>query len=193
MAARILDVRTIYTGWSKLLTATIKLPTGEIVEREIEDHGRGVAVLPYDPERRIVMLVRQLRSPRLLAGEEVNMLEAPAGILDEADPEACARREALEECGLRLGVLERIVRAWTMPGVSTEQLDLYLASFSTTDQVAAGGGLDDEQEHIEPVETTCADLARLMDSGQLLDLKTLTLALALRLRHPGLFSGCGNP
>jgi len=32
--------------------ATIRLPNGQIVEREIEDHGTAVAVLPFDPVRR---------------------------------------------------------------------------------------------------------------------------------------------
>jgi nudix-type nucleoside diphosphatase (YffH/AdpP family) len=187
MSARILEVRTIYEGWGKFLKAKIELANGETVEREIEDHGRAVVVLPYDPQRRIVILVRQMRSPVLLAGGDAYSLEAPAGSLDEADPQMCARREALEEAGLRLGALEPVVRAWAMPGVSTEQLDMFLAPFYADDRVAAGGGLDDEQEYIEVVEMACVELAAMMDSGRLLDLKTLTLALTLRLRHPDLF------
>lgn len=187
MSARILDVRTIYEGWGRFLKAKLQLANGEIVEREIEDHGRAVVVLPYDPERRIVILVRQMRSPVLLAGGDPYGLEAPAGSLDESDPEDCARREALEEAGLRLGTLEPVVRAWAMPGVSTEQLDMFLAPFSAADRVAPGGGLDDEQEYIEVVELACSELAAMIASGRLLDLKTLTLALALQLRHPDLF------
>jgi nudix-type nucleoside diphosphatase (YffH/AdpP family) len=187
MSARILDAKTIYEGWGKFLKAKIKLANGETVEREIEDHGRGVAVLPYDPERRIVMLVRQMRSPLLFAGEDAYNLEAPAGMLDESDPEVCARREAFEEVGLRLKTLEPVVRAWTMPGVSTEQLDLFLAPFSAADRVAHGGGLAGEQEFLEVIEMSCADLSGLVNSGGLVDLKTLTLVLTLQLRHPYLF------
>ncbi|MDF2116093.1 NUDIX domain-containing protein [Roseiarcaceae bacterium H3SJ34-1] len=187
MSARILEVRTIYEGWGKFLKAKIQLVNGEIVEREIEDHGRAVVVLPYDPERRVVILVRQMRSPLLLAGGEPHSLEAPAGSLAESDPEVCARREALEEAGLRLETLEPVVRAWAMPGVSTEQLDMFLAPFSAADRIAPGGGLDDEQEYIEVVELACSELAAMIASGRMLDLKTLTLALTLQLRHPYLF------
>jgi hypothetical protein len=61
MPARIMELKIIYEGWGKFLKAKIELANGEIIEREIEDHGRTVAVLPYDPERRIVVLVRQMR------------------------------------------------------------------------------------------------------------------------------------
>ena len=187
MSARILEVQTIYQGWGKFLKAKIELANGQAVEREIEDHGRAVVVLPYDPERRIVILVRQMRAPILFAGGEPHSLEAPAGSLDEAEPEICARREALEEAGLRLQTLEPVVRAWAMPGVSTERLDMFLAPFSAADHVASGGGLDDEGEYIEVIEVPCEELANMMDAGRLIDLKTLTLALTLRLRHPSLF------
>jgi nudix-type nucleoside diphosphatase (YffH/AdpP family) len=187
MSARILEVRTIYEGWGKFLKAKIQLANGETVEREIEDHGRAVVVLPYDPARRVVILVKQLRSPVLFAGGEADSLEAPAGSLEESDPEHCARREALEEAGLRLESLELVVRAWSMPGVSTEQLDMFLAPYSAADRVAPGGGLDEEQEYIEVVELACSELAAMIASGRLLDLKTLTLALTLQLRHPYLF------
>ena len=97
-------------------------------------------------------------------------LEAPAGILDREDPEECARREAMEECGLRLEALEPLVRAWSMPGVSTETMDLFLAPYSAEDRVAPGGGLAEEHEQIEIVEMSCAELAAMMDAGRLADI-----------------------
>ncbi len=39
------------------------------------------------------------------------------------------RREALEEGGLRLGALEHVATVWSMPGVSTERMALYLAEY----------------------------------------------------------------
>jgi nudix-type nucleoside diphosphatase (YffH/AdpP family) len=187
MQARVIEVRTVHDGWTKLRIARIELADGQSIAREIEDHGRAVAVLPYDPERRVVMLVRQMRAPMLVATGAQSSLEAPAGILDSDDPQDCARREAMEECGLRLGPLEPLVRAWSMPGVSTETMDLYLARYSAADRIASGGGLAEEGEQIEVVETNCADLAALVDEGGLVDMKTLVLALWLRQRHARLF------
>src|SRR3712207_8178048 len=42
------------------------------------------------------------------SGGKPEMLEAPAGLLDEDDPADCARREALEEVGLTLTSLEPV-------------------------------------------------------------------------------------
>ena len=70
-----------HDGWLKLRVATLSGDDGVEFTREIEDHGPAVAVLPYDPERREALLVRQLRPPALLAAGLTTMLEAPAGRL----------------------------------------------------------------------------------------------------------------
>jgi nudix-type nucleoside diphosphatase (YffH/AdpP family) len=185
--ARITSTRLIHEGWARFSVATIALDDGQTIRREIEDHGRSVAVLPYDPARRVVMLVRQMRAPMLAASGELLSLEAPAGLLDEETPEEGARREALEECGLRLADLEHVVSAWSMPGVSTERMDMYLAPFRIEDRIAPGGGVAHEHEQIECVEMACAELANLIERGGLQDMKTLTLGLFLWRRHPRLF------
>ena len=38
----------------------------ERLVREVHDHGHGAAVLPFDPERHTVLLVRQFRLPAYL-------------------------------------------------------------------------------------------------------------------------------
>jgi nudix-type nucleoside diphosphatase (YffH/AdpP family) len=164
------------------------LPDGRIVKREIEDHGSAVCVLPYDPVRRMAILVRQFRAPVFFSAQQEETLEAVAGILEETDPAACARREAHEEAGLALRSLEPVASAWTMPGISTERMFFYLAPYGLKDRVADGGGVAAEHECISVVEMTLADVAALSDTGHLVDLKTLVLAQALRLRHPDLFT-----
>jgi nudix-type nucleoside diphosphatase (YffH/AdpP family) len=184
---RLLSLRDIHLGWASFRMATARLEDGKEILREVEDHGRAVAVLPYDAARRVALLVKQLRVPAMVAGCEDMFLEAPAGILDEDDPAACARREALEECGVRLGDVEHVTRAWSMPGISTELIDLYLATYEASDRIEAGGGLADEDEHITVVEMPLGELAAMSDDGRLVDMKTLALVLALRVRKPGLF------
>lgn len=179
--------RVTHDGWTKLIVADVTLPDGAQVSREIEDHGRAVAVLPYDPARRLAVLVRQFRTPPFHLDGTLDILEVPAGLLDEADAEAGARREVLEEVGLRLGEIEHVMSSWTMPGVSTERMELFLASFREADRVAEGGGLAEENEAITVVEMPLADLAALADGGELTDLKTLALVQTLRLRRPALF------
>jgi nudix-type nucleoside diphosphatase (YffH/AdpP family) len=143
--------------------------------------------LPYDPVRRVALLVRQLRVALLFAHSETSLLEVPAGMLDEDDPADCARREAMEEAGLALGVLTPLGVSFPMPGVSTEKIHLYLAEYAGKDRVAAGGGLDEEMEEIEVIEIPLADLAARADRGELTDMKTYALLQSLRLRRPELF------
>lgn len=188
--AKLTSTTILHQGWLTLYRAMIRLEDGTEVAREVEDHGAGVAVLPYDPTRRVALLVRQLRNGPLLAGfEQPHLLEAPAGLIDPGeDDAAAARREALEEVGTRLRDLEPLGASFSCPGVSTERIALFLGCYGKDDRVAAGGGLASEHENIEVVETPLAELARLADAGELIDLKTLALTLHLRLRRPDLFA-----
>ena len=127
MSNAIVHIDTVHAGFSRLMIATLALPDGRTLRREIEDHGRAACVLPYDPARRTAVLVRQFRAPVFYAARHADTLEAIAGIIEDEEPAACARREAHEEAGLRLDALEHVAAAWSMAGVSTERMDLYLA------------------------------------------------------------------
>jgi nudix-type nucleoside diphosphatase (YffH/AdpP family) len=165
----------------------VRTSLGSTISRSVEDHGVAAAVLPFDPVRRVALMVRQLRVPLLVAGHDPMLLEVPAGIVDGDDPAACARREAMEETGLALRNLLPVAAAYPMPGVSTEAMHLFLAEYGSADRVAPGGGLDDEHEEIEVVEIALSDLAAMADRGDLGDMKTFALLQTLRLRRPELF------
>jgi nudix-type nucleoside diphosphatase (YffH/AdpP family) len=182
----IIGVEEKHRGWAKLLVASIRLPDGRIITREIEDHGSAACVLPYDPQRRTAIMIRQWRAPALYAKAE-RVLEVIAGQIEDEAPEVCARREAMEEGGLRLAKVEHIGTGWTMPGISTERMVMFLAEYSAADRVSAGGGVADEHEDIEVIELPLADLARMADAGETIDLKALALLQTLRLRRPDLF------
>lgn len=188
MNAKILEKKTIHEGWAKYSLLKVRLADGQVVKRELEEHGPAVTVLPYDPERKVTTLVRQLRVPVLASAGEGMLLEAIAGLTDGEDPQAAARREALEETGLRLGELEPVALLWTMPGLSTERMHLYLAPYSERDKIGKGGGAEGEYENIVVVELPLAELARMMESGALSDMKTFALLQTLRLRRPELFA-----
>jgi hypothetical protein len=63
MPIEIAGVDTKYKGWTRLVLASVRLAGGDIIWREIEDHGTAACVLPYDAERRTAVLVRQFRAP----------------------------------------------------------------------------------------------------------------------------------
>ena len=185
---RIMGTRTVYEGWARYLVAEVRMPDGSRIGREVEDHGPAVAVLPYDPERRVALLVRQFRTPPCFVDGTASVLEAPAGLREEEDAGTCARREAFEEVGLRLSTLEPAGRVWSLPGLSTERMDLFLAPYRAADREGAGGGLAEEHESIEVVEVALPDLAAMAERGEVADMKTLCLVQTLRLRHPALFA-----
>jgi len=187
MPSEVTNVRTIHQGWGRFLVVTIRLADGQLIQREIEDHGNAVAVLPYDPIRRTAVLVKQFRAPLFFATGGEETLEVIAGGATGNDPTECVRREALEEAGLRLRTLEHVFAALNMPGVSTMRLDLYLATYGKDDLISAGGGLAYEGESVTPIELPLADLARHVDNGNLVDLATASLIQTLRLRKPSLF------
>ena len=184
----ILGVEPQYRGWCTLYLATVRLADGRVITREIEDHGNAACVLPYDPQRRTAMVIRQLRPPPLYAGGVPALIEAPAGLIDAGeDGAAAARREAMEEVGVRLSALEPVANAWTMPGISSERMALFLGVYGAADRVATGGGIATEHEEIEVIEMPLAALAAMAEDGTLADLKTFALMQTLRLRRPELF------
>jgi nudix-type nucleoside diphosphatase (YffH/AdpP family) len=184
------NITLLYQGWRKVFDLTIRSPSGAMFRREIVDRGSGSAVLPYDAGRRTVVMVRQFRAPVLYGGGPEYLVEAVAGLLDEGDtPEACARRETMEEAGLRIGVLEPVGAAWSAPGATTERIHLYLAPYTPDSRVASGGGLAHENEEIEVLELGFDEIDAMLARDEFMDLKTLVLVQALKLRHPPLFDG----
>jgi nudix-type nucleoside diphosphatase (YffH/AdpP family) len=188
MSIEIANIETKYGGWTRLLVAEVRLPDGHMIRREIEDHGAAVAVLAYDPERKTAILVQQFRAPVFYRSRQERTLEVIAGIQEETDATSTARREALEEAGLELRSLEYVATTWTMPGISTERMSLYFATCRRSDGFKQRGGIASEHEDISVVELELGELDRMMQAGEITDMKTLVLVQALRLQHAELFA-----
>ena len=186
---RIVDSRLAYDGYAKVTVLTLSDEAGEQHNREVVSYGESACVLPYDPERRVALVVRLPRAPLLLAGVATNLIEAPAGMIAGAESaEAAIRREAMEEAGLALTVLEPVAVCWASPGVLAERSHLFLAPYRAIDRVGHGGGLAEEHEAIVVEEHALAALWRAAEAGRLQDLKTFALVLALHARRPHLFA-----
>jgi nudix-type nucleoside diphosphatase (YffH/AdpP family) len=186
---RLIERKLVYSGWGRFLLLDVALGDGRTVERQIEDHGEAAGVLPYDPERRVALVCRQPRIGPLYSGFDAHLVEAAAGVIDPGEEAAgSAIREAFEELGVKLGSVEPVVAAWSMPAVSSERIHLFLAPYALSDRVSAGGGVAEEGEEIEVLERPLADLLREADAGALTDIKTLALVWALARRRPELFA-----
>ena len=141
---------------------------------EIYHHGAAAAVLLYDAERGVMMLVKQFRLAAYVADGALAMLEVCAGMLDGDEPLACALREAFEETGVKLASARHAFDAFTGPGAVTEKIACFVAPYRTADRTGAGGGVDAD-ERIEVVELTYVEAEAMIGSGAIRDAKTIAL------------------
>jgi len=154
------------------------------LDHEIYHYAPAAAVLLYEPERRIVLLVKQFRVGAFLREGALAMIEVCAGMLDDDAPEACARREAWEETGVRLSSLRHAFDAFMSPGGMTEKIACFVAPYTTADRRGLGGGVDAD-ESIELVEMSYDDALAAIESGEIRDAKTI--ALLYYAKATGLF------
>lgn len=159
----------------------------QTMEREVYDRGDGAVILPYDPARGTVLLIRQFRLATFLNGHPQPLVEACAGLLDGDAPDIGIRREAEEELGYRLHDVQHIFTAFTSPGSMTERLVFFVARYAPADRIGAGGGAADEGEDIEVLEMPLAAAWEMVGSGQIVDAKTIMLLQHVKLA--GLLNG----
>lgn len=154
--------------------------------RQTYDRGHAAVILPFDPARGTVLLVRQFRLPAFLQGHKEPLIEACAGLLDDNDPETCIRLETEQELGYTLGAVRKIYDIYMSPGSVTERLSFFVAEYSPDDRVSDGGGDPNEGEDIEVLEMPLGDAMALVESGGIIDAKTVMLiqyAILKNLTH----------
>ncbi|MFC0388013.1 NUDIX domain-containing protein [Muricoccus vinaceus] len=182
---RILGRETLSDGWFRLEKVTFAQDGGAPQEREVYHNGVGAAVLPLDPARGTVLLVRQLRVPAMVNGDGPMLVEACAGIVEgDDDPAETVRREAGEEMGYRLRAVRKLFTLYPSPGSSAERLHLFLAEYGPEDRVAEGGGLAGEGERIEVLDVPLAEAWAMVETGAIMDAKTVLLLQQVRLDRP---------
>jgi nudix-type nucleoside diphosphatase (YffH/AdpP family) len=176
---RVKEVRTLSDEYYTLKSVTFEYrrANGEwqTQSREIFDRGNAATLLPYNLATRSVVLVRQFRYPPYVNGHDDLMIEAAAGMLDDASPEARIRAEAEEETGYRLGKVRKIFEAFMSPGAVTEKLHFFVAEYEASMRVGAGGGIADEGEDIEVLELPIDFALAMIADGRIADAKTIML------------------
>ncbi|MGV3552390.1 NUDIX domain-containing protein [Rhizobium sp.] len=183
----LLGRETLSKRFVKLEKVTVEHATrsgGRItVEREIHDHGHAATILLYDPARRTVVLVRQIRMPAYLSGDEAWMIEAPAGLLDGDHPAEAIAREAMEETGYLVEKPEHLFDAYMSPGTVTERVSFFAAEIDQSKRTGAGGGLEGEGEDIEVLELALDEAFAMISSGEIRDGKTIMLLQWAKMRY----------
>src|SRR6201995_3400178 len=153
---RVQDVRLLSDSYGTLKSTTLQWRrddgTWQTQTRETYDRGHAAALLPYNLAQRSVILVKQFRYPAFIAGHDDLLVEAAAGLLDNASPEERIRLEAEEETGYRLHDVHKIFEAFMSPGAVTEKIHFFVAEYEPEMRVSAGGGLEHEGEDIGGLE-----------------------------------------
>ena len=146
------------------------------------DRGDGVAALLFRPANQRVVLVRQFRYPACKAGPGWLLEVVAGGLQEDASPEDAVRREILEETGYAVEALESISTFYLTPGGSSERIFLYYGEVSGQTRRAPGGGLEEEGEDIEVVEMPAEEAWKAVESGRIVDAKTLIALMWFRRR-----------
>ena len=159
--------------------ASFSAPDGSIFERDVVHHPGAVGVVPVVDEGSAVLLVRQYRS-----SVDASLLEIPAGLRDvEGEPPIeTARRELMEEVGMRAGRVERVCEFLNSPGFCDEVVHVF-AAYDLEPCETDRQGIEEAHMTIEKVALD--DVPAMIASGAILDAKTvigLTL-VAERLRN----------
>ena len=119
-----------------------------VFTREIFERGSVVAVLPYDPERRKVVLIEQFRAGAIEDPDGPWLIESVAGVIEPGEStQQVALRECVEEAGCEIRQLQVISQYYVSPGGTSEHCSLY-CGLVDSDGVAGIHGLPDENEDI---------------------------------------------
>lgn len=172
----------VYTGRVISLDVDqVRFPDGTIGELEIIRHPGASAIVPFlsdpagdDPQ---LLLLKQYR---YAAGG--TLYEIPAGRLEPGElPEACARRELLEETGCTAESIGLLTSMFTTPGFTDERIHLFLAQGLTRGEARR------EADEFMEVETVALSAAlRMVKRGEIQDAKTVLGLLFAAGFHGGL-------
>lgn len=176
---RVEDVRVLSQSYGKLTSTKLAWRrddgSWQTQQREVYDRGNAAAILPYHLQQRSVILVRQLRYPAFVNGHDDLLIEAAAGLLDDATPEERIRLEAEEETGYRLHDVKFVFEAFMSPGAVTEKIHFFVAEYEPQMRVSSGGGLAHEGEEIEVLELAIDEALTMISDGRIVDAKTIML------------------
>ncbi len=176
---RIQNVRLLSDNYYTLKTTTFEWRRADgkwqAQQRETYDRGNCATILPYHPAQRTVLLVRQFRYPAYINGYDDLLIEAAAGVLDDAPPDIRIRAEAEEELGYRFGEIRKIFEAFMSPGSVTEKQHFFVAEYDASMRINDGGGLADEGEDIEVLELPIDQALAMIADGRIQDAKTIML------------------
>ena len=175
MYEKTISQKTVFQG--RILDVDVlevELDNGRRSTREIVKHGAAVAIIPQLSDGRLVF-IRQFRK----AMERV-CFEIVAGNCEpDEDPAATAARELREETGYIAEDLQFLGPIYPSVGYCTERINIFYAKIKEQTETDF-----DEDEYIELVTLTEAEMDEMIRAGEIADAKTLAGWMLYKLRRP---------
>jgi ADP-ribose pyrophosphatase len=138
-------------------------PGGFHIQRAIVQHAGSAVMMAVDGKKRI-LLVRQYRLPA-----RQYLWELPAGRMDPGEtPLQAARRELIEETGMRAKKWKKLVSYYPSPGFLAEKMHLFVAT-----ELTAGEAKPMDDERIETRWFPAREIEARIRSGKIVDGKTI--------------------
>jgi len=164
---KLVKSKKIYVGKSWSLRLDKFRINDRIIEKEIVEHSPSVGMIPILDNDNI-LLVSQYR----IAARK-NLLEIPAGKIEEGEtPREAALREMAEEIGY-VGKLVPLLKIYLAPGYDTELMYIYVA----TDLKKIKRTRGDDDEIITTKKIKISTAIEKCISGQVEDSKSITAIL----------------
>lgn len=135
--------------------------------------GPAAAVLPVDPGRDELILIRQLRVAAQLANGNGNLVEIVAGhVQGDETPVETARRECIEEIGVAPQAVIELFTYLTSPGLCDEEITVFLGVIDAARVPERAGAAVEHERTVPmrvPIETALAALtSRTVRNGPLI-------------------------
>ncbi|WP_375690663.1 NUDIX domain-containing protein [Pseudooceanicola sp. LIPI14-2-Ac024] len=159
-----------------------------VLDRETFIAADAAVVLPYDPVRDRILLTEQFRMGPWCRGARYPwVLEPVAGRIDPGEtPEACARRECVEEAGVEPDEMLPVAHYYPSTGSMTEFVYTYVGLCDLPDLPSGGGGVAHEGEDIKTHLLSFDEGMDLLSSGEAVDGPLILLMLWLQRERPRL-------
>jgi ADP-ribose pyrophosphatase len=173
----------IDTGFIRLADLDVE-GGGERFTRLVVRHPGAVVVVPVEPDREHVLLVRQYR-----AAADRDLLEVVAGKRDVEgeEPEATAVREMHEEIGRRPRRLVKLCEFYNSPGFCDEYTHLYAGL--DLEELDAPAAVNPEERALTIERMRLADVDGLIAGGGIVDAKSIVGLQLTRRYLAGDFGG----
>ncbi len=167
---KVIDSKTLYKGHTlSLEIKKLQHETGLVYEREIIDRMDAVAVVAVKDSK--VVLVKQFRPPI-----DEPLLELPAGLIENDDPEKTAYSELIEETGYKANKLKLLTKYYSSAGYTNEVIHIFEA-----DDMQMVGARPEPEEFLEIVEMPLKEALSAAKNGEIADAKTVIGLLLLEV------------